>query len=303
MNSLIECIPNFSEGRNLHAINSLSKTVTAAPGVALLDEHHDADHHRCVLTFAGNPDALAKAAFNVVKTATELIDLREHIGQHPRIGTTDVLPFIPLQGSTMKDCIKLARQVGARIGNELQIPVFLYEESCEQLKRKSLEVIRRGGLKELTLRMKTDGVWAPDFGPPEPHYTAGVIVVGARYPLIACNVVLGTSNLSIAKDIAKKIRTSGGGLPALKALGLEMQSEGYVQVSMNLTNFHQTSIPIAFEAVKQEAERRGVTVEKSEVIGLIPEEAAIQVDGSDIQFDWLKKDKTLEYHMRQSFEL
>ncbi len=235
MTDMIESVPNFSEGRDGGVIEQLITTLAAVRGVALLDHHRDVDHHRCVLTMAGSRASMAEAAFALVAKASECINLTRHTGQHPRIGATDVLPFIPLQGATMADCVELARRVGARIGRELQIPVFLYGEACSRPSRKRLEQIRKGGCEALRERMATDPAWAPDFGPAHPHPTAGAIAVGARFPLIAYNVVLQSHDVSLARAIARTIRAAHGGLPGVKAVGLDLKSQGLVQVSMNLT--------------------------------------------------------------------
>jgi glutamate formiminotransferase/glutamate formiminotransferase/formiminotetrahydrofolate cyclodeaminase len=273
MDTLIECVPNFSEGRNPETVRALASAIRAVPGVFLIDEEMDYDHHRAVLTFVGAPDAVGEAAFHVTRIATDLIDLRSHHGGHPRVGATDVVPFVPIRGVTMEECIALAVRVGERIGHELQIPVFLYERAATTSNRINLEAIRRGGLEGLNFRMQTDAAWAPDFGPPRLHPTAGATVVGARPVLVAYNVNLQTRDLTVAKAIAKTIRYSNGGLPSLKALGIELGSRRLVQVSMNLTNFEETPIHAAFEAVKREAEQRGVQIAGSEVIGLIPRRA------------------------------
>ncbi|MBI5410679.1 MAG: glutamate formimidoyltransferase, partial [Nitrospirae bacterium] len=244
-------------------------------GVFLLDEEMDRDHHRSVLTFVGMPEAVAEAAFQATKVAVGLIDLRQHQGGHPRVGAADVVPFIPIRGVTMEDCVVLARRVGKRVGEELSVPVFLYERAASRPDRAPLESIRRGGLEGLADRMR-DPAWTPDFGPPTLHPTAGATVVGARPPLIAYNVNLQTDDLNVAKAIAKTIRTSGGGLPFLKAIGVALPSRSLVQVSMNLTNYEETPIHVAFEAVCREAERLGVPVAGSEVIGLVPQRALVQ---------------------------
>ncbi|MDT7042255.1 glutamate formimidoyltransferase [Candidatus Nitronereus thalassa] len=297
--SIIECVANCSEGRKAETIQALADAINSVKGVSLLDRHHDNDHHRCVFTFVGIPDAVAQAAFALVKTSTELIDLRQHAGQHPRIGATDVLPFIPLDGETMYQCVELAKKVGKRIGDELRIPVFLYEEACNQPFRKPLEVIRRGGLSSLAARMKSDPAWSPDFGPAKLHPSAGAIAVGARHLLIAFNIVLDTNDLTLAQAIAKTIRTSGGGLPAVKALGLELKSRGLVQVSMNLTNFHMTPLHVVFEAVRTEAERRGVSIANSELVGLIPQEAVTQAVANYLKCESLASDRILETRLRR----
>lgn len=276
MERLVECIPNFSEGRNADKVRELVAAIRAVRGVFLLDEEMDYDHHRSVLTFAGEPEAVAQAAFEAARTAAALIDLRTHQGGHPRVGAIDVVPFVPIRGVTMDDCVALARQVGERIGRELKIPVFLYERAATHPDRTNLEAIRKGGPEGLAGRMQADSAWAPDFGPRQLHPTAGATVVGARPPLIAFNVNLQTDDLSIAKAIAKAVRFSSGGLPYVKAIGVELASRRLVQVSMNLTNFEETPIHVAFEAVKREAEQRGVQVAGSELIGLVPQRALAQ---------------------------
>lgn len=299
MVGLVESIPNFSEGRDPGVIEQLENALVSVQGVALLDRHRDVDHHRCVLTVAGSVESMEEAAFSVVAEASELIDMKNHAGQHPRLGACDVLPFVPLSGSTMEQCVRLAHRVGARIGKELRIPVFLYEDACERPFRKRLEQIRKGGAEALMTRMATDRAWAPDFGPTEPHPTAGVIAVGARYPLIAFNVLLQSHDLSLARNIARSIRASNGGLPAVKAIGLELKSQGCVQVSMNLTNYRRTPLHVAFEAVKRAAALKGVAVVKSELVGLIPQEALAQTEGHDFQLDSLTQAQTLEHRLGQ----
>ena len=299
MAGIVEIIPNFSEGRDPGVIEKLKDALVLVQGVALLDEHRDGDHHRCVLTVAGSAESIEEGAFSVVARASELIDLKRHMGQHPRLGACDVLPFVPLSGSTMEECVSLAHRVGERIGRELRMPVFLYEEACERSFRKRLEQIRKGGLEALRQRMATDRDWAQDFGPAEPHPTAGVIVVGARNPLVAFNVWLESHDVSLAREIARSIRASRGGLPAVKAIGLELKSQGCVQVSMNLTDYRQTPIHAAFEAVKRAAALKGVAVAKSELVGLIPQEALAQTEDYDLQIAALTQAQTLEHRLGQ----
>lgn len=299
MAGIVESIPNFSEGRDLGVIEKLKDALVLVQGVALLDEHRDEDHHRCVLTVAGSVESIGEAAFSVVAKAAELIDLKNHAGQHPRLGACDVLPFVPLPGSTMEECVRLAYRVGARIGEDLRVPVFLYEEACERPFRKRLEQIRKGGAEALKKRMATDRAWAPDFGPAEPHPMAGVIVVGARCPLIAFNVWLESHDVSLAREIARSIRASNGGLPAVKAIGLELKSHGCIQVSMNLTDYHQTPVHVVFEAVKRAAALKGVAVVKSELVGLIPQDAFAQAERRALQIDALTQAQTLEHRLRQ----
>ncbi len=298
MQQLIECVPNFSEGRNEDTVRALVAAVRSVRGVFLLDEEMDRDHHRSVLTFAGPPEAVAEAAFQATKVAIDLIDLRQHQGGHPRVGATDVVPFVPVRGATMEDCVALAKKLGKRIGEELSVPVFLYERAASRPDRAPLEAIRRGGLEGLADRMR-EPAWAPDFGPPTLHPTAGATVVGARPPLIAYNVNLQTDDLAIAKAIAKTIRASSGGLPSLKAIGVALPSRRLVQVSMNLTNFEETPIQVAFEAVRREAERLGVQVVGSEVIGLVPQKALVQVSEWYLKLDRFDLAQVLEARMEK----
>lgn len=283
MPKIIECIPNFSEGRNPATIQALIAAVESVPGVRVLDRTSDPDHHRSVLTFAGEPDAAVEAAFQAIRIATELIDLRNHTGVHPRIGATDVVPFVPIHNATMEDCERLARQLGKRVGNELKIPVFLYEQAAGHPDRSRLETIRQGGLSGLGSRMAADLNWHPDFGPPCLHDTAGAIVIGARPPLIAFNVNLKTADLNIAKTIARTIRHSNGGLPCVKAIGVTLASRGIVQVSMNLTDYRVTSMAAAFRAVQTESAKAGVEIAESELIGLVPQTALDQAASSLLQ--------------------
>ncbi|MGH9199443.1 MAG: glutamate formimidoyltransferase, partial [Acidimicrobiia bacterium] len=294
MEQLIECIPNFSEGRQADTVRALVGAIRAATGVFLLDEEMDADHHRSVLTFAGHPDAVSEAAFQCTRIATDLIDLRQHQGGHPRIGATDVIPFVPIRGVTMEDCVTLAKRLGERIGRDLHIPVFLYERAASRVERTNLEAIRRGGVEGLAARMRTDCTWAPDFGPSQLHPSAGATVVGARPPLIAYNVNLRTDDIEIAKSIAKTVRFSSGGLPYVKAIGVELGSCRLVQVSMNLTNYEATPIHAAFEAVRHEAEQRGVQIAGSEIIGLIPQRALIQAAESSLKLQRFNPSQILE---------
>ncbi|TKB64036.1 MAG: glutamate formimidoyltransferase [Nitrospira sp.] len=221
---IVECVPNFSEGRNQTTVRALAQAVESVAGVWLLDQTRDRDHHRSVLSFAGEPDAVAEAAFRAIRVATDLIDLRKHKGVHPRVGATDVVPFVPLRGTTMQDCIYLAKRLGRQVGTELGIPVFLYEQAALHRDHAPLESIRRGGLQGLAFRMASDPDWTPDFGPSHLHKTAGAMVIGARPPLIAFNVNLRSMDLALAQSIAKDIRQSNGGLPHLKAIGVELAS-------------------------------------------------------------------------------
>ncbi len=302
MEQLVECVPNFSEGRNEQTVAALVAAVTSVEDVVLLDREMDHDHHRAVLTFAGSPPAVAEAAFQVARVAANLIDLRGHQGGHPRVGATDVVPFVPIKGVTMDDCVALARDVGRRIGAELNIPVFLYERAASSDQRRNLEHIRKGGLEGLGERMQRQAGWAPDFGPPALHPTAGATVVGARAPLIAFNVNLRSNDLDVARAIAKKVRFSSGGLPAVKAMGVELTSRRLVQVSMNLTNVEETPIHAAFEAVMQEAHSHGVSILGSEVIGLVPESALLHTAEHCLQLEGFDRSQVLETRLEQAMK-
>lgn len=295
---IIECVPNFSEGRNPATIQALMEAVTSVPEVSLLDHTMDVDHHRSVLTFAGPPEAVGEAALRAVRAATKLIDLRRHSGVHPRVGATDVVPFVPIRGVVMEECAQLARRIGQQIGSELKIPVFLYEQAANDPDHVELEAIRRGGLQGLSSRMESDPAWSPDFGPRQLHETAGALVIGARRPLIAFNVNLKTTDVSIAKAIAKAIRQSNGGLPCLKAIGVELASRGMVQVAMNLTDYHVTPLHVAFRAVKNEAATYGVDIAGSELIGLVPQEALDQTIAASLQLERFDSAQILDNRIR-----
>ncbi len=294
MDRVVECVPNFSEGRNQATVLALVSAVESVPGVWLLDHTMDRDHHRSVLSFAGEPDAVAEAAFRTIRVATDLIDLRTHEGVHPRVGATDVVPFVPVRGTTMQDCIHLAKRVGQRVGTELEIPVFLYEQAALHRDHAPLESVRRGGLQGLAFRLASDPDWAPDFGPSHLHETAGAIVIGARPPLIAFNVNLRSTDLALARSIAKDIRQSNGGLPHLKAIGVELPSRRMVQVAMNLTDYIITPIHVAFEAVRTRAAAQGVAVAGSEVIGLVPQTALVQVAAQSLSLEQFNVTQVLE---------
>jgi len=294
---IVECVPNFSEGRNRTTVCALVHAVESVPGVWLLDQTMDRDHHRSVLSFAGEPAAVAEAAFRAIRVATDLIDLRKHKGVHPRVGATDVVPFVPLGGATMQDCIHLAKRLGQRVGTELEIPVFLYEQAALHRDHAPLESVRRGGLQGLAYRMASDPDWTPDFGPPHLHKTAGAMVIGARPPLIAFTVNLHSTDLALARSIAKDIRQSNGGLPHLKAIGVELTSRQLVQVAMNLTDYAITPIHVAFEAVRTRAAERGVAVAGSEVIGLVPQAALVQAAARSLAFEQFDATQVLELRL------
>ncbi|MGB2623551.1 MAG: glutamate formimidoyltransferase [Candidatus Acidiferrum sp.] len=273
MKRLIECVPNFSEGRDSEKVGAIVSAMSAVPGVYVLDREMDADHNRCVITLAGEPNAVAEAALRGVGKALELIDLTKHSGAHPRVGATDVLPFIPIEGVTIEDCVALARRTGQEIWARYRIPVFFYEAAATRPDRVNLENVRRGQFEGLRDVMKHDHDRQPDVGEPKVHPTAGVTVVGARKFLIAYNVNLNTSDVGIANKIAKAIRFSSGGLRYVKSMGVELKARNLAQVSINLTDFEQTPMHRVYEMVKREAARYGAAPVGSEIVGLIPKKA------------------------------
>jgi glutamate formiminotransferase len=268
---LIECIPNFSEGRDKSVIAALVDTASGVPGAALLDYSSDESHNRSVLTLAGTPDGVAEAAYLLAQKAVELIDLNNHTGGHPRIGAMDVIPFVPLNEASMADCVAVSKRVAKRIADGLNVPIYLYAESAASKSRANLADIRRGGFEGLPRKMR-GAKWLPDYGPASPHPTAGAFAVGARGPLIAFNVNLNTSDIKVADAIAKAIRGSSGGLKYCKTIGV-MLSNGLAQVSMNIVNYELAPLYRVFELIKTEAARYGVTVKESELIGLCPAKA------------------------------
>ena len=273
-NRIMECVPNFSEGRDLGKIEKIIEPFRARQGVKLLDYSNDEDHNRLVVTVVGEPEALKAALLEAVGQAVALIDLNRHTGQHPRMGAVDVIPFIPIKGCTMDEAIALSKEVGEQIATLYQVPVFLYEKSATAPHRENLAAVRKGEFEGMAEKIKL-AEWQPDFGPAERHPTAGTVAVGARMPLVAYNVNLGTADLNIASDIARKIRFIGGGLRYCKAMGVELKERGIVQVSINMTDYTRTALYRAFELVKIEARRYGVAVVGSEIIGLVPMEALI----------------------------
>jgi glutamate formiminotransferase len=287
---LVECVPNFSEGRDEKNLKEIIDAITSVEDINLLDSEHDADHNRSVISFVGTPEDAAEAAFRGCKKASELIDLTNHSGEHPRMGATDVIPFIPVSGTTMKECVEIAEKLGEKIWNKLRIPVYLYEAAAKRSERRNLANIRRGEFE--WLRDNIDER-PPDFGDTI-HPTAGATAVGAREFLVAFNVNLGTDNLGTAKKIAKAVRHSSGGLRYVKALGFEIKERKIVQVSMNLTNYKKTPIFRVFELIKREAERYGVPVIGSELIGLAPMDALLDVADFYLKLENFKKDQILE---------
>ena len=287
---LVECIPNFSEGRRPEVIEAIIGAITAVDGVVLLDRHSDPDHNRTVVTFVGPPAAVEEAAFQGIAKAAELIDLNHHTGEHPRIGATDVVPFVPIREVTMTECIEMARRLGKRVGDELGIPVYLYEKAATRPERENLENIRRGQYEALKEEIGVNPARDPDFGPKRVG-PAGATVIGARDPLIAYNVYLTTDDVSIAKKIARAVRHSSGGLRYVKALG--MLVEGRAQVSMNLTNYRKTPIARVVELIRREAARYGVAVHHSELVGLAPEEALVNAARWYLQLDQFDPDEQI----------
>ena len=290
-NPLVECVPNFSEARRPEVIDEILNTISSVPSVVVLDQHSDVDHNRTVITFVGPPDAVEEAAFSAISTAAKLIDLDHHIGEHPRIGATDVVPFIPISGIDMQECIQIAERLGRRVGEELGIPVYLYEQAARNPARRNLENIRRGEYESLKKDIGENPDRAPDFGP-SVLGPAGATVIGARQFLIAYNVYLNTDEVSIAKKIAKSVRHSSGGLRFVKAIGLLV--DGRAQVSMNLTNFRKTPIATVVEMIRREALRYGVNIHHSELVGLIPEEALVDAALWYTQMDQFEPDQVLE---------
>ena len=273
MDRLVECVPNFSEGRRAESIERLAQVIESVAGAVVLDTHMDVDHNRSVITFVAQREVVVEAAVRAVTLAAELIDLRQHSGEHPRVGATDVLPFVPLSGVTMEECVGLAHEAGERIARELSIPVYFYERAARHPERVRLEDVRRRGFEQLREEIEIIAERAPDIGPARIHESAGAIVVGARPFLIAYNVNLRTNDLSIARKIARAVRGRDGGLRYLKALGFELRTRRQVQVSMNLVDFEKTQLHHAFEAVRREAARYGVEVAGSEIVGLVPQAA------------------------------
>jgi glutamate formiminotransferase/formiminotetrahydrofolate cyclodeaminase len=292
--SIVECIPNFSEARRPEVVDAIVQAVTSVSEVRLLDRSSNLDHNRTVLTFAGPPLAVEEAAFRAIQKAAELIDMNHHTGEHPRIGATDVVPFVPISGVTMDECVAIARRLGQRVGEELDVPVYLYEMAAACPDRVNLENIRRGQYEGLKTEIETNPDRKPDFGP-ACLGPAGATVIGARNPLIAYNIYLTSDDVNIAKAIAKAVRYSSGGLRYVKALGLLV--EGRAQVSMNLTNYQETPIPGVVETIRREAARYGVNIHHSELVGLIPQSAIAEAAAWYLQLDGFKPDQILEQRL------
>jgi glutamate formiminotransferase/formiminotetrahydrofolate cyclodeaminase len=291
---LIECVPNFSEGTNPDVVDAIVGELTSTQGVKLLDKEMDASHNRAVVSFLGEPEPVVEAAFKAARKAVELIDLTKHKGEHPRMGATDVIPLVPLRNITMKDCVELAKSLGQRIGEELAIPVYLYEAAASRPERENLAQVRSGEFEGLRDAIGKDPSKKPDFGPEKIHPTAGAVAVGARMPLVAFNVNLGSSNISVARKIARAIRFSHGGFRYVKALGFELKDIGLVQISMNLVNTQGTPIQRVFAVIKSEAERYGVPIVGSEIVGLVPMNSMVDVAEHHLRLEGFERDQILE---------
>ncbi|MFO1010343.1 MAG: glutamate formimidoyltransferase [Planctomycetota bacterium] len=271
--SLVECVPNFSEGRRPEVLEQILGSIRAVKGVKLIDHSMDASHNRAVVTFVGSPAACSDAAFRGIAKAKELIDLTKHTGEHPRVGATDVVPFVPLEGSSMEECVRTAHALGERVGRELEIPVYFYESAAKTPARKNLPDVRNIGFEKLRDAIATDPTRAPDCGPKQLHPTAGATVIGARFFLVAYNVNLESTDLALAKEIAKKIREKDGGLPGIKAMGFMLDDLKCAQVSMNVCNYTATGLERVYREIEGLAKAKGVSIRESELVGLAPRAA------------------------------
>ncbi len=298
--TLIECVPNFSEGRDRAVVERIRSAIASVPAVRLLDQTRDPDHNRSVFTVVGEPDPVAEAVLQAARVAVEKIDLRQHTGVHPRIGALDVVPLVPLEGASSEICIALAHRLGQDLWNRLRLPVYFYGDAALDERRRSLEQIRRGGFEALAASLPEDADRRPDVGGPDLHPSAGAAAVGVRKILIAYNVHLASTDVSIAKRIASRIRESSGGLPEVKALGLELRSRNLTQISMNLTDFEKTAPHVVFQHVKTEAERLGTEVVGGEVIGLIPRKALEMAATHSVEIPGFHSDIVLENRLESS---
>ena len=302
MRKIVECIPNFSEGRDAEIIDQIVSAIKTVPGAVLLGRESDADHNRSVVTFVAPPDRVVDAAIAGAKKALELIDLNRHSGEHPRMGATDVIPFVPISGVSMDDCVQLARECGERMWRELSIPVYLYEKAARLPARENLAAVRKGQFEGIRGEIETNEARRPDFGEPRVHPSAGITAVGARPPLIAYNVNLGTSDVEVANKIARAVRHQTGGLRYVKALGFELKDRGIVQVSMNMVNYEGTPLFRAFEMIKREAERYGVPVVGSEIVGLVPQAALNAAADFYLQLEEFSSEQILEQRLQAAME-
>jgi glutamate formiminotransferase len=299
MTPLIECVPNFSEGRKPETVRLIAESIASVESACVLDTHIDPDHNRSVITFVASPETVVAAAVNAVRRASELIDMRAHQGEHPRLGATDVLPFVPVRGVTMDDCVRVAHEAGKIIARELSIPVYYYEHAALRPERVNLEDVRRGALELLREQITSNPERAPDAGLAQVHDSAGAIAVGARPILIAFNVILRSSEIEIARQIARKIRARTGGLPFLKALGFRLHSRSLVQVSMNLVNYEVTGMSAAYDAVQREADVLGVEIESAEIVGLVPRNALDREAAYFRKLENFSESKILEHQIEQ----
>ena len=296
MDRIMECVPNFSEGRDLQKIDKIVAPFRSKQGVKLLDYSNDEDHNRLVVTVVGEPEPLRDAVLEAIGVAVELIDLNHHQGQHPRMGAVDVVPFIPIRNVTMEEAVALSKEVGEEVAKRYNLPVFLYEKSASAPHRENLAAVRKGEFEGMAEKIKQPE-WHPDFGLAERHPTAGTVAIGARMPLVAYNINLNTPSLEIAHDIAKKIRFIGGGLRYCKAMGVELKDRGITQVSINMTDYTRTSLYRAFELVRVEARRYGVSIVGSEIIGLVPMEALIDTASYYLGLENFSMEQVLEARM------
>ena len=292
----MECVPNFSEGRDLQKIDKIVAPFRSKQGVKLLDYSNDEDHNRLVVTVVGEPEPLRDAVLEAIGVAVELIDLNHHQGQHPRMGAVDVVPFIPIRNVTMEEAVALSKEVGEEVAKRYNLPVFLYEKSASAPHRENLAAVRKGEFEGMAEKIKQPE-WHPDFGSAERHPTAGTVAIGARMPLVAYNINLNTPSLEIAHDIAKKIRFIGGGLRYCKAMGVELKDRGITQVSINMTDYTRTALYRAFELVRVEARRYGVSIVGSEIIGLVPMEALIDTASYYLGLEDFSMEQVLEARM------
>lgn len=300
MPAIVECVPNFSEGRRPEVLEAIINAALTANGVVLLDHEMDADHNRAVVTFVGEPQAVAEGVFRAMAKAAELIDMTTHTGEHPRMGATDVVPFIPIAGISKAECVSLARELGRRVGDELQIPIYLYEAAATRPDRENLAEVRRGQYEGIRDEIETNPDHQPDFGPAKMNLKAGATAVGVRFPLIAFNAYLNTPRVSIAKKIASAIRFGGGGLRYVKAMGFEIKDRNQAQVSMNLVNYTKTPIFRVFNMIKSEAERWGVHVTSSEIVGLTPQKALVDCAEHYLKLENFSTEQILEEKLAQS---
>jgi glutamate formiminotransferase len=298
MARIVQCVPNFSEGRDKAIIEKIVEEIRLVEGVKLLDYSMDKDHNRSVVTFIGEPEQVFIAAFNACKRAAELIDMRNHSGEHPRMGATDVIPLIPISDVTMEECVELTKELGKKIGEELNISVYLYEKSAVSSSRENLADVRRGQYEGMETKLNEED-WVPDYGPTKLNYKAGVTAIGARMPLVAFNVNLGTNDINVAKNIAKAMRASGGGFKYCKALGIEIKERNIVQVSMNMVDYSKTPLFRVFDAIEREAKRYGVNVIGSEIIGLLPMAAMIDVADYYLRIENFDHSQILEKRMME----